>query len=118
MRETKSETSKPKPQNGFEKGYEAEDIIGTTMMNGQILFLIKWYVCCFSIKLQLYFLFSQHYVFREYFNIWYVLCRKGIEETELVYSSEAYSCIPQLVIKFYESKVTWRDAAGDSCNEN
>ena len=28
---------------GFKKGYETEEIMGATEMNGQILFLIKWY---------------------------------------------------------------------------
>ena len=29
---------------GFKKGYEAEEIVGATEMNDQILFLIKWSV--------------------------------------------------------------------------
>ncbi len=36
-------------------------------------------------------------------------CRKGREEPELVYSTEANTKIPQMVIKFYESKLTWHD---------
>lgn len=35
--------------------------------------------------------------------------RKGKEEPELVYSTEANTKIPQMVIKFYESKLTWHD---------
>ena len=30
---------------GFARGWEAEEILGATEENGQILFLIKWFVC-------------------------------------------------------------------------
>lgn len=33
------------PLSGFAKGWEAKEILGATEENGQILFLIKWYVC-------------------------------------------------------------------------
>lgn len=36
----------PDAPSGFKKGYEAEEIMGATEMNGQILFLIKWYLMC------------------------------------------------------------------------
>lgn len=36
----------PSAKSGFAKGYEAEEILGATEMNKQILFLIKWYVFC------------------------------------------------------------------------
>ena len=36
------------------------------------------------------------------------LCRKDTEDREIVLSSEANSAIPEMVIKFYESRVTWR----------
>ena len=35
--------------------------------------------------------------------------RKEIEEPELVFSDEANKAIPQMVIKFYESKLTWNE---------
>lgn len=37
--------------------------------------------------------------------------RKGVPDAELVYSSEANVRIPQMVIKFYESKLTWHDVS-------
>lgn len=41
---------------------------------------------------------------------------KDISQPELVYSTEANTAIPQMVIKFYESKLTWHDdkAAAES----
>ena len=35
--------------------------------------------------------------------------RKEMEEPELVFSDEANKAIPQMVIKFYESKLTWNE---------
>ena len=35
--------------------------------------------------------------------------RKEMEEPELVFSEEANQAIPQMVIKFYESKLTWNE---------
>lgn len=32
-----------------------------------------------------------------------------MEEPELVFSEEANTAIPQMVIKFYESKLTWNE---------
>lgn len=39
------------------------------------------------------------------------LYRKNVETPELVYATEANSLIPQMVIKFYESKLTWHENA-------
>ena len=43
---------------GFERGYEAEEIIGATDLDGQIMFNIKWWVLLLSIILPLYLLFG------------------------------------------------------------
>ena len=40
--------------------------------------------------------------------------RKDLKEAELVYASEANLQIPQMVIKFYESKLTWHESTDDS----
>ena len=45
-----------------------------------------------------------------------IIDREGIEEPELVYASEANTEIPQLVIKFYESKLTWHEHQGGKCD--
>lgn len=63
---------------GFQRGLKAEDILGATEVNGQILFLVKW---------------------------------EGQQEADFVYSQEARNHIPLMVIDFYESKLTWHDAA-------
>ena len=42
-----------------------------------------------------------------------LVCRKGHAEPTLVSSSEANVKIPQLVISFYESKLTWHDNPED-----
>lgn len=80
---TKKETSKGKmkdaPTNdqlsGFEQGFVAENIVGATEQNNQLLFLLKW---------------------------------EGKIEASLVSSKEANEKCPQVVIKFYESRLAWR----------
>ena len=39
--EAKKKKNRPEP-NGFDKGYEAEKIIGATDGNGELMFLVKW----------------------------------------------------------------------------
>lgn len=75
----------PQQVSGFAKGWDAEDILGATEENGQILFLIKW---------------------------------KEAETPELVYATEANTAIPQMVIKFYESKLTWHEHTPKEENES
>ena len=47
-------------------------------------------------------------------NVLPIPCRKDLKEAELVYASEANLQIPQMVIKFYESKLTWHESTDDS----
>jgi len=70
---------------GFERGYEAEEIIGATDLDGQIMFNIKW---------------------------------KGADILDWIPAKEANVKCPQVVIKYYESCLTWKneddDESGDS----
>lgn len=47
-------------------------------------------------------------------HILFLLKWKGHSDPELVYATEANIRIPQLVIKFYESKLTWHESNEDS----
>ena len=40
--------------------------------------------------------------------------REEVQEPELVYAKVANVEIPQMVIKFYESKLTWHEHLGES----
>jgi len=60
---------------GFERGFEAEEIIGATDLDGQIMFNIKW---------------------------------KGTDILDWVPAKEANVKCPQIVIKYYESCLTWK----------
>ncbi|KAL5255623.1 hypothetical protein ACHWQZ_G011005 [Mnemiopsis leidyi] len=66
---------------GFERGYEAEEIIGATDLDSQIMFNIKW---------------------------------KGADILDWVPAKEANVKCPQVVIKYYESCLTWKTEDGDS----
>jgi len=59
---------------GWDRGMEAEEILGATETDNQIYFLVKW---------------------------------KGVNDAELVLSKVANEKIPQLVIGFYEARLTW-----------
>lgn len=61
-------------RNGFDRGMEAEKILGASESNGKLAFLVQF---------------------------------KGQDNAELVYSKTANVKCPQLVIKFYEERLTW-----------
>jgi len=65
--------------NGFDKGFTAEEIIGATEDNGQVLFLIKW--------------------------------KEAMQDYELIPSKTVNQKIPQMVIAFYEARLTWSSGA-------
>jgi len=95
----KKKRKSDKRTTGFDKGLEAEEILGATETNGEVHFLIKW---------------------------------KGVNDAELVPSKIANVKIPQMVIGFYEARLTWssvtsgkssdetevEEAKGEANNEN
>uniref|UniRef100_A0A1A9WYC0 Chromo domain-containing protein n=1 Tax=Glossina brevipalpis TaxID=37001 RepID=A0A1A9WYC0_9MUSC len=73
--ESVSEASSKQPElTGFDKGLEAESILGVTDANGSLSYFIKF---------------------------------KGVDEGELVPSSVVNIKIPQIVIQYYEERLSW-----------
>jgi len=70
---------------GFDKGMEAEEILGATESSAEVHFLIKW---------------------------------KGVNDAELVPSKIANVKIPQMVIAFYEARLTWSTSNNKNSEEN
>lgn len=80
----KKKKKSDKRTTGFDKGLEAEEILGATETSGEVHFLIKW---------------------------------KGVNDAELVPSKVANVKIPQMVIAFYEARLTWSTVSGKSSDE-
>lgn len=93
--------SQPEKLRGFARGLVPERIIGATDSTGELMFLMKWFVDAAQPGR----LVSRCLNLRVFFFL--APCRKNSDEADLVPAKEANVKCPQVVISFYEERLTW-----------
>ncbi|XP_047672981.1 chromobox protein homolog 1b isoform X1 [Tachysurus fulvidraco] len=91
----KKRKDEPEKLRGFARGLDPERIIGATDSSGELMFLMKWCVWSWMPGLKLLHL------------------RKNSDEADLVPAKEANVKCPQVVISFYEERLTWHSYPTD-----
>ncbi|KAI4871570.1 hypothetical protein NFI96_033271, partial [Prochilodus magdalenae] len=93
--QSKKRKDEPEKLRGFARGLDPERIIGATDSSGELMFLMKW--CVWN--------------WMPGFKV--VQFRKNSDEADLVPAKEANVKCPQVVISFYEERLTWHSYPTD-----
>eukprot|EP00069_Balaena_mysticetus_P016422 bmy_09812T0 len=108
--EDKGEESKPKKKKeesekprGFARGLEPERIIGATDSSGELMFLMK----CFEAPFQSTWELRPICASMAFGSVKQYDYKKNSDEADLVPAKEANVKCPQVVISFYEERLTW-----------
>ncbi|EGI66265.1 Chromobox protein-like protein 5 [Acromyrmex echinatior] len=91
---------------GFKRELEADKILGLSADdNGKLMYLIQWYVICPTIAINIitYRIGKMPPQNKEKFR-----SRKGTDAVDMVSASETNVKCPQIVIRFYEDRITWK----------
>ena len=105
---------------GFARGLDPERIIGATDSTGELMFLMKWFVCTITAglladrltasvvwELNFFFFFHSRAKRKSVEFVFVSFRRKNSDEADLVPAKEANVKCPQVVISFYEERLTW-----------
>ncbi|XP_031699743.1 chromobox protein homolog 1b isoform X2 [Anarrhichthys ocellatus] len=97
---TKKKKDDTEKLRGFARGLDPERIIGATDSTGELMFLMKWFVCNVTAGCVI-----EYFVCKCFLGV--CVLRKNSDEADLVPAKEANGKCPQVVISFYEERLTW-----------